>query len=114
MAKAEKEIIRPYSTHYFTLANDREADTVSRGAASTEEGAIRAAIVRVFMGQFQKAVIYNRHTGVALYHVRPGAGGIQVRFGAGIDFRTFERQAQRRRAAYLKWEKDREAMGMAA
>jgi hypothetical protein len=103
VAKADKEIIRPYSTHYFTLANDREADLVSRGAASTEEGAIRAAIVRVFMGQFQKAVIYNRHTGVAVYHIRPGAGGISVRFGAGIDFKQFERQAARRHQAWLKW-----------
>lgn len=101
-AKEIKEIKRPYSTHYFTLANDREADTVSSGAASTEEGAIRAAIVRVFMGQYQKAVIYNRYTGVAVYHIRPGAGGISVRFGAGVDYKQFERDAARRRKAWLK------------
>jgi hypothetical protein len=102
MPKVDKEIKRPYATHYFTLANDREADTVSRGAAASEEGAIRAALVRVFLGQYQKAVIFNRHTGVAVYHIRPGAGGLVVRFGAGIDFKQFERSAARRRRAWLK------------
>lgn len=101
MQKADKAIVRPYATHYFTLANDREADTVSRGAAATEEGAIRAALVRVFLGQYQKAVIVDRYTGVAVYHIRPGAGGLLVRFGAGIDFKQFERDAARRRRAWL-------------
>jgi len=102
MPKVDKEIKRPYATHYFTLASDREADTVSHGAASTEEGAIRAALVRVFLGQYQKAVIINRFTGVAVYHVRPGAGGLVVRFGSGIDFKQFERDAARRRKAWLR------------
>jgi len=89
-------IKRPYATHYFTLASDRVADVVSHGAASTEQGAIRGAIVRVFMGQYQKAIIYDRYTGVAVYHIRPGAGGLQVRYGSGIDFKEWERESARR------------------
>jgi hypothetical protein len=102
----DPKIKRAYATHYFTLASDRMADAVSRGAASSEQGAIRAAIVRVFLGQYQKAIIVDRHTGVALYHVRPGAGGLQVRYGSGIDFKEWERESARRRKA---WEAERAA-----
>lgn len=100
-SKPDAEIKRPFATHYFTLASDRVADVVSQGAASSEQGAIRAAIVRVFMGQYQKAVIFDRYTGVAVYHIRPGAGGLQVRYGSGIDFKEWERESARRRK---RWE----------
>jgi hypothetical protein len=102
--KPKAEIKRPFATHYFTLAADRVADVVSQGAAASEQGAIRAAIVRVFMGQFQKAIIYDRHTGVAVYHIRPGAGGLQVRYGSGVDFKEWERESARRRK---RWEAER-------
>lgn len=84
------EIRRPFATHYFHSANDRAPAHCSRGAASTEEGAIRATIVRVFLGQYGKAIIYDRRTGVALYNVRPGPSGLQVRYGSGIEFKTWE------------------------
>lgn len=102
--KADPTIARPYATHYFTLASDRVADVVSHGAASTEQGAIRAAIVRVFLGQYQKAIIFDRFTGVAVYHIRPGAGGLQVRYGSGIDFKEWERENARR---HKRWEAER-------
>jgi hypothetical protein len=105
---ADAAIKRPYATHYFTLATDRVADVVSHGAAATEQGAIRASIVRVFMGQYQKAIVFDRHTGVALYNIRPGAGGLQVRYGSGIDFKQWERDSARRRKA---WEAQRAAVG---
>lgn len=95
--KSDPSLARPYATHYFTLATDRVADVVSHGAAATEQGAIRAAIVRVFMGQYQKAIIVDRFTGVAVYHIRPGAGGLQVRYGSGIDFKEWERESARRK-----------------
>lgn len=101
-AKAKPAPIkRPYSTHYFTLRTDTEAHVVSHGASSSEQGAIRAAIVRVFLGQFQKAVIFDRHRDVALYNIRPGAGGLQVRYGSGVDFAQWEADAARRRAEHL-------------
>jgi len=109
--KGNAEIKRRYATHYFTLATDRVADVVSHGAASSEQGAIRAAIVRVFLGQYQKAIVVDRETGVALYNIRPGAGGLQVRYGSGIDFAQWERDSARRRKA---WEAERAARVAAA
>jgi len=99
--QTDAAIKRPYATHYFTLAADKVADVVSHGAAASEQGAIRAAIVRVFMGQYQKAIIFDRFTGVAVYHIRPGAGGLQVRYGSGIDFKEWERESARRKK---RWE----------
>jgi hypothetical protein len=99
-------IKRPFATHYYTLANDHLPDVVSHGAAATEQGAIRAAIVRIFMGQYQKAVIFDRYTGVAVYHIRPGAGGLSVRYGSGVDFKQWELESARRRK---RWEAERAA-----
>jgi hypothetical protein len=87
--KPKKEIKRPYSTHYFNDENDKTPDAVSHGACSSEEGAIRASIVRVFMGQYRKCIIIDRFTGVALYNLRVGAGGIQVRYGSGVEFKKY-------------------------
>ena len=56
--------------------------------------------VRLFMGQYQKAIIFDRYTGVAVYNIRPGAGGLQVRYGSGIDFKEWERESARRRKAW--------------
>ena len=92
-----KPIRRPFSTHYYRGAGDREPEAVSHGACASEEGAIRATVVRVFMGQYQKAIIHDRRTGVAIYNVRQGPGGIQVRYGSGIDFKTWD-EKQRRKA----------------
>ena len=102
MPKVDKEIKRPYSTHYYTLANDREADTVSRGASSTEQGAVRAAMVRIFCGQYQKAVIFDRYTGRAILNIRPGPAGIQLRAGSGVDWMA---DMERRRKAFLALQK---------
>ncbi len=86
---------RPYATHYFYNPVDSTADTVSHGASASEEGALRACIVRVFLGQYAKAVIHDRSTGVPVYTVRRGAGGIRVSYGSGVDFKTWDDKKKR-------------------
>jgi hypothetical protein len=81
---------RPYVTHYYAGVNDGAAAYKSYGAAASEQGAIRAAIVRVFLGQWAKAVVHDRATGVALYNIRVGVGGIRVQYGSGVPFKSFD------------------------
>ena len=85
----ENRIERPFATHYYHNARDGAAAFTGYGAAKTEEGAIRAAVVRVFLGQYAKAVIHDRVTGVALYNVVIGAGGIRVQYGSGVPFKVY-------------------------
>lgn len=82
-------IKRPFATHYYSSAGDHEPSFTSCGAAKTEEGAIRATVVRVFIGQYAKAIIHDRVTGVALYHVLTGAGGLRIRYGSGVQFKNY-------------------------
>jgi hypothetical protein len=86
-------LARPFATHYFSSVGDKDAATVSKGAASTEQGAIRASIVRIFMGQYAKAVIVDRETGVPLYNVRPGPQGLQIRYGDGVAYKDWRKKA---------------------
>jgi hypothetical protein len=84
---------RPFATHYFTSVGDKDPTAVSKGAASTEQGAIRASIVRIFMGQYAKAVIIDRESGVPLYNVRPGPQGLQIRYGDGVAYKDWRKKA---------------------
>lgn len=81
---------RPYATRYYRTASDHELQRVGHGAALTEEGAIRGAVVRVFIGQYAKAIIFDRATGVPMYHVLNVAGGIRIRYGSGIEYKQFK------------------------
>jgi hypothetical protein len=87
MTKPEAQAFRRYGTEYYYGDRDKAADVAKHGAAMTEHGAIRAAIVRVFLGEYAKATIVDRWTGVALYHVVRAAGGIHVRYGSGVEFK---------------------------
>lgn len=82
--KKEKPIKRPYATRYFTGVNDTESSYTSHGAASSDTGAIRASVVRIFMGEYAKAVIYDRREGIAIYTVKLGAHGLQVHYGNAV------------------------------
>lgn len=67
---------RPYRTEYYL--NDDEVPT-SLGHSASEKGAIRGAVVRIFMKQYDNARVSR--DGVLLFNIRTGATGIQVRYG---------------------------------
>jgi len=85
-SKKEKEIIikRPYATKYYTGLAVREDAYSTQGAATTEQGAIRATVVRIFMSEYAKAVIFDRRTNVPIYTVKIGVHGIQVHYGSAV------------------------------
>lgn len=84
---------RPYATHYFNSPNDKDAAESSHGACSSERGAIRASIVRIFEGQYGKAVIQDRITGANIYTVTRGPGGLKVSYGSGVAFKEWVARA---------------------
>ena len=86
MAK-RNQFKRPYTTLYYHGPNDEYAAHATHGACASEQGAIRASIVRVFLGQYTKAVIYDRTTGVAIYNVKRASGGLRVDYGSGVSFK---------------------------
>ncbi len=82
------EIKRPYATHYFTLASDKESSLTQQGAAKTEDNAKRATVVRIILDQWAKATIVDRRSGIVIYTL--------VRTGRGIDIKLGGREALRR------------------
>ena len=84
---------RPYLTYYYSGIEGDETATAGKGCSSTEEGALKAAIVRLFLGQYFSAVIYDRRTGVAVQHitkVKQGRRyGMTIGFGSGMKFREW-------------------------
>lgn len=65
---------RPFRTEYYL-----GKIPASCGHSASEKGAIRGAVVRIFMKQYDNArVLYD---GVVLFNIRTGATGIQVRYG---------------------------------
>lgn len=78
-----KALLRPYATHYFTDAYARDASWTSQGFSATDRGAIRASVVRIFMGEYGKALIYDRENGALVYTVKVGANGLQIHYGSG-------------------------------
>ena len=79
--RKDKPIKRPYATLYYTGSRTREPALTSQGFASTDKGAIRATVVRIFMGEYVRAVIYDRHLGIPIYTVELGEYGLQVQYG---------------------------------
>ena len=71
---------RPYKTLYY--ATNRGAGWESHGSAASEKGAIRAAVVRVFEKQFQRAEIYE--AGVLIYTIQRTIKGINIGFGSAV------------------------------
>jgi hypothetical protein len=80
-----KPMKRPFATHYYSLDEKRlTADYVSQGAASTPQGAIRATVVRIFMGEYAKAVVVDRRESIVLYTIRKVGDRLQVQYGSGV------------------------------
>jgi hypothetical protein len=83
-----KPIKRPYATHYFTNPDDKLAAYVTHGACSSEKGAIRATVVRIFMGEHAKAVVIDRELDIAIYTIKLTSVGLQVSYGRDQSDRT--------------------------
>ena len=69
---------RPYGTRYYKDAHDAQAAWSSCGAAKTEAGAVRAAVLRLFTHQCAKALIFDRRTGAVLRWLHPSPEGLRV------------------------------------
>lgn len=72
---------RPFATHYYSDVGAAQPSYSSYGAAKTEKGAIRAAVPRIFMGEYQKATVVDRETGLVIYTVVFGPKGLQINYG---------------------------------
>jgi hypothetical protein len=62
---------RPYRIEYDGLDG--------LGHAGSEAGAIRAATVRIFLGQYREAVVHE--AGVVIYTIRKVPQGIRIDYG---------------------------------
>lgn len=72
---------RPFRTHYFKAAASGSPD--SQGYSKTERGAIRGAVVRIFVGEYTLARIYDED-GVLVYTIFVGSKGLQVGYGSAV------------------------------
>ena len=70
---------RPFSTYYYSVKDpDAKGVTHDRiGRASTDVGAIRAAVVNVLIGKYASADVYGV-SGVRMYRIRSGRNCIEV------------------------------------
>jgi hypothetical protein len=80
-----QDIKRRYGVHYFFSVHDPLDAVAMRSAASAEVGAIRASVVRLFLKEYAKAVVYDRMTMVPLYALRVVKNGIEIHYGSGPD-----------------------------
>jgi hypothetical protein len=93
VVKGGRAFKRPYATHYYTNATDRNPSITSNGACASEEGAIRASAVRIFMGQYGKCKVVDRTSGAVIYTVARGSKGFDVRYGDDVPFKVWRKQA---------------------
>lgn len=71
---------RPYETLYYAVKGTDSRGPDSKGYAASETGAIRAAVVRVFLGQYAQARVFEE--GVLIYTILKNRKGIGVYYGA--------------------------------
>lgn len=71
---------RPYRTLYYN-SESTSAGYVSQGHSKTEKGAVRGSVVRIFMKEHIKALIYEGE--VLIYTVGANSLGLRVAFGRG-------------------------------
>jgi hypothetical protein len=79
--RREPEIKRPYATYYFHSPTDKIAAASSHGACTNEVGAIRAAAPRLFLEQWQKCQIVDRHTGLVVITLKRNGSGYTTQLG---------------------------------
>jgi hypothetical protein len=70
---------RPYTNLYYANPTDPPTQWVSHGHASSERGAIRASVVRVFVGQYAMTRVYC--DGALLYTIHHNARGMRISYG---------------------------------
>jgi len=69
---------RPYTTHYYDNNKAGVPTATSHGYSASEKGAIRAAVVRVFMGEHSYALVFEGS--YLIYTIKLGNKGLQVDF----------------------------------
>ena len=70
---------RPYTTHYFDTEYGVAAHWATQGHSASEKGAIRGAVVRVFMAEHKYALIYEGQELIFTVHI--GNKGLAVDYG---------------------------------
>lgn len=79
--RRDNALKRPYLTQYYNDAGTRDNAWSSQGFSASDRGAVRASVVRIFMGEYGKALIYDRRDGTLAYTVKVGANGLQIHYG---------------------------------
>lgn len=98
MTKASKiYIVRQFATRYFSTHDAKEDEYSGHGAASTEQGAIAATVVRIFLKQYAKALIIDRMSGAVIYTIKLDSYGLRVLYGR--EAKDYERLRLVRKAA---------------
>lgn len=79
ISKKVAPLKRPYQVLYFLRCGTKLHD--SQGHAGSEMGAIRASVVRIFLGQYSLAQVFE--SGVLIYTVKQvSARNIQIYYGS--------------------------------
>lgn len=80
-SKKQDEIKRPFANYYGDDPRRGGFQVAAQGFAATEKGAIRASVVRIFMGEHSICTIYDRRDGTLVYTVRLTTEGLKVHYG---------------------------------
>lgn len=81
-ARRDNALKRPFVTYYYSDIGARDQAWTSQGFSASDRGAVRASVVRIFMGEYGKALIYDRRDGTLAYTVKVGASGLQIHYGS--------------------------------
>jgi hypothetical protein len=60
---------RPFATYYYGDDTTDEDAYAHSGSSKSEEGAVRAAVFRLIIGQYALARLYSRDTGALLREI---------------------------------------------
>lgn len=82
MSRAKKpEFSRPYTTLYYGSITDGEKAWVTQGACKTEDGAKVATAVKLILGQYGMARVYDKRNEVLIFTFKRTVDGIKMWFG---------------------------------
>lgn len=84
-----KKLKRPFITRYF---DEPGGAAEAHGACTTEEGAIRATVVRIFVGQWLYAVVFDRSKAgdVPIYTIKRTGNALTVHYGRGVPVKPWK------------------------
>lgn len=87
---------RPYATLYYALKTDKTPSFSAHGACKSEQGAIRASIVRIWMKEYQRIRCVDRELDIVLWEVWLGDDGlIRQAWGREVPERMQQRHMRR-------------------